>query len=86
MGVFRIPQYVGEVDNATLQRHPTGEGATARRKRIGEKEFFCFVREPARRKQAIDVLAPAKHERVIGATKSRHGLHQDIENLFKVQR
>jgi len=42
--------------------------------------------KPSRRNQAIYVITPAEHKRVIGVTKSRHGLHQHIENLFKVDR
>jgi hypothetical protein len=44
------------------------------------------MRKPPRRGEAIYVIIPAEHKRVISATKSRHGIHQHIENLLKVGR
>jgi 2-polyprenyl-6-methoxyphenol hydroxylase-like FAD-dependent oxidoreductase len=64
----------------------TDEGPTPWRKWMGQEEFFCFLRKAVRRNQVIHVIAPAEHKRVVGATKPRYRLHQQIENPFKVDR
>jgi hypothetical protein len=51
---------------------------------MSEDEFLSVDRKTVRRDYFKDVVLPAEHERLVGAAKTRHGVHQRIEHRLEV--
>src|SRR5215831_16163278 len=86
IGVFRVLQYIGNVDRATLQRHTAPNRTSAGRNGMSAEIFPCILGKSALRDAVIDVAATAHHIRMVGAAKARYRFHERVKNRFKVDR
>src|SRR5262249_6686066 len=84
--VFRVLQYVGNVDRATLQRHTTVERAAVGRQWMSAVEFLRLLGKTARCNQVKLVVPTAEHGSQVGAAEAPHRFDQRVEHRLEVGR